>query len=396
MAHPDETLVSLNGVGKDYPLVDSGHGRLRTLWALLRRRGDFPRYRALADISFEVRRGESLGLIGENGAGKSTLLKTIAGVVRQSTGSVDIRGKVGALLELGAGFHPDYTGRENIFLATALMGLDREQTRARLDDILAFADIGEHIEQPIKHYSSGMVVRLGFAIATTMNPDILITDEVLAVGDESFQKKCIAWMEAYLADGGTLLLCSHGMYHVQKLCRKALWLHQGKMRAYGDAFDVTQEYLAYHEQKSSHQDVGEADSEHSAIAYAVTSLSLENDDGEPVHAVSMQGSLCIRGTLRSPDGRTPVVALGILRADATPIFGTTSEIDGVELRPDGAQGYGFCCRLSGLALLPGHYTVRAHAMDPEGMRVFDTAEVPLRVTGQSRELGLVRLEHDWG
>jgi lipopolysaccharide transport system ATP-binding protein len=160
--------------------------------------------------------------IGENGAGKSTLLKIVAGVIEPTRGRITVGGRVGALLELGSGFHPDYTGLANIDLAAALLGLVPAEIAEKRDEIIAFADIGEHINDPIKHYSSGMVVRLGFAVATTLAPDVLITDEVLAVGDESFQKKCVAWMENYLAGGGTLLLCSHSMYHVQKLCRSAL------------------------------------------------------------------------------------------------------------------------------------------------------------------------------
>ena len=179
--------------------------------------------------SFELTRGESLGVIGENGAGKSTLLKIIAGVIQPTRGTVAVNGRVGALLELGSGFHPDYTGLANIDLAAALLGLTPREIAAKRDEIIAFADIGEHIHDPIKHYSSGMVVRLGFAVATALAPDVLITDEVLAVGDESFQKKCIAWMERYLADGGTLLLCSHSMYHVQKLCRERA-VAQGRAR----------------------------------------------------------------------------------------------------------------------------------------------------------------------
>ncbi len=151
----------------------------------------------------------------------------IAGVVRPTRGTATVNGRVGALLELGSGFHPDYTGRDNIALSAALVGpVARRGGRAASASIIAFADIGAHIDQPVKHYSSGMVVRLGFAIATALEPDVLITDEVLAVGDESFQRKCIQWMERYLGDGGTLLLCSHGMYHVQTLCQKAAWLHQ--------------------------------------------------------------------------------------------------------------------------------------------------------------------------
>ena len=205
-------LVRLSGVTKDYPKVATDGDRLRTLASLLLRRGEPPHFRALDGIDLEVRAGESVGLIGENGAGKSTLLKVIAGVARPTRGTVEVRGRVSALLELGSGFHPEYTGRENIFLSSAMMGLSHREAREKVGAIVDFADIGEHIDEPIKHYSSGMVVRLGFAVATALRPELLITDEVLAVGDESFQKKCIQWLEGYLDGGGTLLLCSHSMF----------------------------------------------------------------------------------------------------------------------------------------------------------------------------------------
>ena len=214
------SLLEVDDVGKDYAKVEARGGRVRLVLRPPAGRGAARVFRALDGVSFELKRGESLGVIGENGAGKSTLLKIVAGVIEPTRGTVAVGGRVGALLELGSGFHPEYTGLANIDLAAALLGLTPREIAAKRDEIIAFADIGEHIDEPIKHYSSGMVVRLGFAVATALAPDVLITDEVLAVGDESFQKKCIAWMERYLADGGTLLLCSHSMYHVQKLCRE--------------------------------------------------------------------------------------------------------------------------------------------------------------------------------
>jgi ABC-type transport system involved in cytochrome c biogenesis ATPase subunit len=167
---PPATLVRLQGVTKDYPRVGTGADRFRTLAALLLRSGRMPHFRALDEVDLEVRAGQSLGIIGENGAGKSTLLKIIAGVVRPNAGTVEVSGRVGALLELGSGFHPDYTGRENIHLSSALMGLSRQVVRDRMESIIEFADIGQHIDEPIKHYSSGMAVRLGFAVATALEP----------------------------------------------------------------------------------------------------------------------------------------------------------------------------------------------------------------------------------
>src|SRR5215831_1300985 len=244
-------LLELSRVGKDYAKVDANGGRLRLVCDLLRGRGAAQVFRALDDISLELAAGESLGIIGENGAGKSTLLKIVAGVITPTRGKASVRGRVGALLELGSGFHPDYSGLENIDLAASLLGLGTAEIASRREQIIAFADIGDHIREPIKHYSSGMVMRLGFAVATALEPDILITDEVLAVGDESFQKKCVAWIEGYLGAGGTLLLCSHSMFHVQTLCRRSVWIHHGVARMAGDSYDVTREYLTYHEEKTA-------------------------------------------------------------------------------------------------------------------------------------------------
>jgi lipopolysaccharide transport system ATP-binding protein len=395
-------LISLRGVGKNYPVMTTGGDRLRTLASLIVGRRGGAEFAALKGIDFDVYRGQSLGLIGENGAGKSTLLKVVAGVVKPSSGMVTVNGKIGALLELGAGFHPEYTGRENIFLAASLSGMSRPEVVRRIDEILAFAEIGSHIDQPIKHYSSGMVVRLGFAIATTMAPDILITDEVLAVGDESFQKKCIAWMEAYLAEGGTLLLCSHSMFHIQKLCHKAIWIHHGAAHAFGSAADVTREYLAYHEEKTRLARAVPVEDAPPAVGggdiYQIRSLSINGQaealDEAPV-TMAMGETLRVSGTIHSPDGRTPNVAIGMVRADGTGIYGVMSDMDGFKPCKRSPNVFAFSLRYPRLALLPGRYHVRAHAMDPEGLRMFDHVERVLNITGDSRELGMCRLEHEW-
>jgi len=384
-------LLALAGVGKDYAKVETRGGQLRLVWDLLRGHGAAHVFRALDDVTFTLQRGQSLGIIGENGAGKSTLLKIVAGVVPPTRGTVAVIGRVGALLELGSGFHPEYTGLANIELAAALLGLGPAEIAAKREEIIAFADIGEHIHDPIKHYSSGMVVRLGFAVATALRPDILITDEVLAVGDESFQKKCVAWMEEYLSDGGTLLLCSHSMFHIQKLCRHALWLREGRVEQYGDAMDVTQAYLAFHEEKSakSREPIA-ATAAAAAGVYAVQTLELA--PGEVLQTGDM---LDVRGEVYSPDGRTPVVLVGIVRADGTPVYGVATDMEGVAPARIADDRFRFALTLPGLSLLPGKYVVRAHAMDPEGVRLFDHVERSLVVTGASREMGLVRLPHRW-
>jgi len=384
-------LLTLRDVGKDYAKVQSRGGRVRLVFDLLRGHSAQHAFRALDGVSLELARGESLGIIGENGAGKSTLLKIVAGVIQPTRGTVVVNGRVGALLELGSGFHPDYSGEANIDLAAALLGLTPDEIDAKRDEIIAFADLGEHLRDPIKHYSSGMVVRLGFAVATALAPDILITDEVLAVGDESFQKKCIAWTERYLGTGGTLLLCSHSMYHVQKLCSRALWLKDGRVVRAGSAADVTQAYLAYHEEKSQGRRAPIPQPQAAAAGvYAVQSVTLEPGD-----VIAQGAPLTVRGEVYSPDARMPVVLIGIVRADGTPVYGVASDMDRVALRRLAADRYAFGLEFPALALLPGKYFVRAHALDPEGVRLFDNVECALTVTGATRELGLVRLPHRW-
>lgn len=389
-----EVLVELRGVGKRYPLVHRKADRMRALLRLLvGRRGaaDIP---VLQDVNLTVRRGESLGVIGENGAGKSTLLKVLTGVLNASEGQVSVHGSIGALLELGAGFHPEYTGRENIATAAALIGMRPEEIRAQTPSIIEFADIGRYIDEPIKHYSTGMVVRLGFAIVAARRPDLLITDEVLAVGDESFQKKCVRWIEEYLKGGGTLLLVSHSMYHVQKLCRHAIWLQQGRVQAYGDVFDVTQDYLAYHERKTA----AEADAGRAVVSsegYRIEAIRMNGQTSLVPLVIPAGRHLDIEVELYSPDGRPPQMAVGLTRVDGTAVYGTSSEIDAATPQALDMHRYRYRVRFEALALLPGGYTVKLHAMDPEGLRLFDTEQRELVIRSESREFGLVHLPHHW-
>ena len=399
LSRPAQPLVRLQGVQKRYPLMHTGGRRLSAMWSLLRGHGVHDYFEALSSVDLEVYRGQSLGLVGVNGAGKSTLLKIIAGVVKPTAGQVEVHGRIGALLELGAGFHPEYSGRQNVFLACALMGLSRQQTLQRMDDILSFADIGAHVEQPIKHYSSGMVVRLGFAVATVMRPELLITDEVLAVGDESFQKKCSRWMEDYLEGGGTLLLCSHSMYHIQKLCTHAAWIHEGKVRAYGASDRVAQDYLAWHEERSAASRKAPAPgvaapTVHDSSLYHITSLCL-NGRAETLE-IGLDAALTVSGTVFSPDGRCPIVASSIVKADGLAVFGTFSDTTAGALWRTGEQEYRYELHYPQVSLLPGTYGVRAHAMDPEGLRLMDHVELPLEVRGQTRHMGAVALRHRWG
>ena len=387
-------LARLDGVRKAFPHVTRRSDRIRAMWRLLAGLPPADPAVVLDGITLEVRRGDSLGIVGENGAGKSTLLKVLTGVLAPTSGQVELAGSVAALLELGAGFHAEFPGRENVEMAGALMGYRPAELRAQMDRILAFADIGRYIDEPVKHYSSGMVVRLGFALVAARRPDLLITDEVLAVGDEAFQRKCVRWIEDYLAGGGTLMLVSHSMYHVQKLCRRAVWIQRGRIEAIGDVHEVTQRYLAWQETRIA-ADSAAAQQGASGLEFQTRTLAVNGvGEGSPL-SIDAGGTIEVVARVRSSSGRVPVLGVGIVRGDGTPVYGVTSEMDGAAPRREGADGYRFVLRFPALALLPGTYTVRAHAMDPEALRLFDTVEQPFTVRGRSRELGLVRLPHDW-
>jgi lipopolysaccharide transport system ATP-binding protein len=238
---PSGWAIRAQGLGKTYRLYDKPHHRLlQSLWR--GRKSYFREFAALSDVSFELARGQTLGIIGRNGAGKSTLLQIICGTLTPSAGQVEVNGRIAALLELGTGFNPDFTGRENIVINAAILGLSQREITERLDDIIAFADIGPFIDQPVKTYSSGMYVRLAFAVVVHVNPDILIVDEALAVGDALFQAKCMTRMRRMLDDGLTLLFISHDIAAVKALCQRALWLDHGQVRAMGPTPEVTRDY----------------------------------------------------------------------------------------------------------------------------------------------------------
>jgi lipopolysaccharide transport system ATP-binding protein len=203
------------------------------------------RYEALRDVSFEVYKGETLGIIGRNGAGKSTILGLIAGVLKSSRGSVIVKGKASALLELGAGFHPELTGRENILLNGVILGLTRAEVLKKLDEIIEFSELGEFIDQPIRVYSSGMLARLGFSVVAHLDPDILLIDEILVVGDADFQKKCLNKMEGFKKNGVTIVFVSHSMPDVERICNRVMWIEDHTVKMLGKPEEIIHAYTIH-------------------------------------------------------------------------------------------------------------------------------------------------------
>jgi len=246
--------VSVQNLNKDFKIYERPQDRL---YEIIQRKQRHQLYHVLSDISFAVPDGKSLGIIGDNGAGKSTLLKLLVGTLQPTSGEIEINGQVAALLELGAGFHPEFTGRRNIYLNAALLGVPDDNIAELEKDIIAFSELDYFIDRPIKTYSSGMYVRLAFSIATMVRPDILVIDEALSVGDMAFQKKCVQRMNEFREQQKTMVFCSHSMFHVQELCDTAIWLNQGKIQEIGDSDKVVGHYEDFCNNKKTYNSIRE-------------------------------------------------------------------------------------------------------------------------------------------
>ena len=351
---------------------------------------------ALRDVTHEIRRGEVVGVIGGNGAGKSTLLKILSRITTPTEGEVEIHGRVGSLLEVGTGFHPDLTGRENIFLNGAILGMRKAEIERKFDDIVRFAEIDEFIDTPVKHYSSGMYVRLGFAVAAQMEPEILIVDEVLAVGDIHFQRKCLGKLDDVARSGRTVLFVSHNMAAIQRLCTSALLLQHGKLIRVGDVRSTVAAYLG-----------GEARGGFAAAARSgdaqILSADLEDATGAPLENPACgEPIVCrIRFTLpqRSPGVR---IGIGVLSCDGVPIF-TTNTADAGFPCPSGPGDFEARMTIPADTLLAGDFHLALCLWNPgtildlqEPALSFsvDAGRSPLYVENATRK-GYVHVDCAW-
>jgi ABC-type polysaccharide/polyol phosphate transport system ATPase subunit len=391
--------LECQGLGKAYRRFGSPWSKLvetATLGSLVRHEP----FWALRGLDLELERGCALGLVGPNGAGKSTLLKLLAGTTRPSEGRFRVAGRVASLLELGAGFHRDFTGRENVHLAGALLGLSPRELRAREGELLDFAGLGAFADEPLRTYSSGMALRLGFAVAVAVDPDILILDEVLAVGDLSFQKRCVERILGFKRRGRTLLFCSHSLYDVRQLCDRAVWLEAGQPMQVGEAAEVTHAYASHQRDHLEHDAAWrsrlEAD-QRQRPAEAPRLLDVRMVDpltGRDVRRMNTGDPLEVRVWWQSPRGEPVQVGVAFLREDRTLCAGTVTHVDG--FAPQGSSGCS-ALRFPALELLSGQFLVLVVLFDGSGVHRWQEMLVRdnLVVSAGTREIGLVRLRHQW-
>ncbi len=348
---------------------------------------------ALKDVGFELKEGEGLGIVGENGAGKSTLLKILSGVTVPTEGRLRVEGRVASLLELGMGFHSELTGRQNIRLNAAMMGFTDEETDAKTPRIIDFSELGEFIDRPIKTYSSGMAMRLGFSIAVQVEPDILIIDEALSVGDGYFQKKCMDEIRRLLDRGCTFLFCSHAMYYVSHFCDQALWLRKGRAEAFGEVAGVVREYESFLARKSKKNRPQEDLPEKEGPASFTAARMLGGKDG--VYRRGDALGIEVSWQAEKPDLGFHL-GVAVDRSDGVQIMSFSSHRDGRDPLT-GSTRHHLRLWVRDLPLLRGEFEIYLFLLGEAGLHLYDQRRVPgaFTVESQQYDIGLVEAEHEW-
>jgi ABC-2 type transport system ATP-binding protein len=363
-----KTAVAAVDVSKKFRLFKERNSSLKV--ALLRgRRAVVEEFWALKNVSFEVEEGETFGLVGENGSGKSTMLKCLTKILRPDGGSVEVNGKVSALLELGAGFHPELSGRENVFLNGAILGLSQKELRRRFDEIVDFAGIAPFIDEPVKNYSSGMYVRLGFSVAINVDPDVLFVDEVLAVGDEAFQRKCNEKFAELKEQGKTIVLVSHGMAGVQQICDRVAWFEHGRLMRIGDPREVIEAYTG-----TVHVDREVDEEGHNRWGSGegrITAVAFRDRDGRSVTRLKSGEPATLELSYEIPTAiERPVFGLAIHTIEGFHVTGPNSRDANVV--PDKLDGNGtVTVRFDPVTLLPGTYDLTVSLYDYACLHPFD-------------------------
>ena len=390
------SAVTVENVWKYFRLYQEKNQYLKS--TLLRgRRARYDEFWALKGVDFEIPFGSTFGIIGSNGSGKSTLLKCLAGILSPDKGSVSCNGRMAALLELGAGFHPDLSGRENIYLNGAILGMTRSEIDRKLEEIIDFSGLDKFVDTPVKNYSSGMVVRLGFAIATNVDPEILIIDEVLAVGDESFQHRCQEKIETFRQEGRTIILVSHGLIQVAQLCSTVAWLEKGVIQEIGPSYEVIGKYAgqSHDAAPKGEGEIGERWGSHEA---EITRAEFVNADGVPIRVLKTGEpiSLQIDYTAHMPI-KEPVFGIRFTHLHGTTVWGSNTKRMGFQPATLNNSGT-ITLNIPELPILAGTYDLTVALSDQHETYEYDHWERRVRfdvVQYNSFDEGLIKIDAVW-
>ncbi|MDU4853879.1 MAG: ABC transporter ATP-binding protein [Clostridioides difficile] len=388
-----DIAIKVENLSKVYKLYDKPIDRMKESLSLTKQKYSREHY-ALKDVTFSVNKGEILGIIGVNGSGKSTLLKIITGVLSASSGNVMVNGMVSALLELGAGFNQEYTGMENIYLNGTMLGISREEIELRIPEILQFADIGEFIYQPVKTYSSGMFARLAFSVAISSNPNILIVDEVLAVGDTKFQVKCLEKIKQLQNEGTTILYVSHDIYSMRNFCNRVMWLNKGQFKMIGQAEDIIQKYKAslmdntiLTSQKDINSDIinikniylnNNTEFRQNFVTGDELSIKIEYDLCEKINKL--------------------VIGIAILDIEGKYVSGVNTKVDKFDFEVDVSNTNKVELLYPNLTLLPNTYYIRIAIFEANGITILEEKKIAFELNVISQEYlgeGYALFERNW-
>ena len=429
--HTEEYAIEVNHVTKKFRIyIDKGSTLKERV--LFKKRNTYEDRWVLKDISFKVRKGEAIGLIGHNGCGKSTTLKLLTRIMYPDSGSITMRGRVSSLIELGAGFHPDMSGRENIYTNASIFGLTRREIEKRIADIIEFSELGSYIDNPVRTYSSGMYMRLAFAVAINVDADILLIDEILAVGDAAFQAKCFNKLREIKRNGTTIVIVSHSLGQIEQICERSFWIDEGLIREEGRPHDVHQKYMAYMSNRSGTLSGDEAETRE------IPEEHLQDETGEQIAApdpsegenettaqeeLKRWGSRDIELTkialLNEKNEETDrfecgqsmkivfhyhmnqlveelAFGIGIFRNDGLQCYGTNTDIDNLHIQRVSHKDGCVVCNIAANTLLPGEYLLDAAIHKPDGF-AFDYWRECAAFTVWSvvSDVGVTRLAHEW-
>lgn len=422
----EENAIEVHNITKKFKVyLDKGHTIKEKV--LFKNRRKYEVRQVLKDLSFEVKKGEAIGLIGKNGCGKSTTLKLLTKIMYPDSGTIEMRGRVSSLIELGAGFHPDMSGRQNIYTNASVFGLTRKEIEKRIDEIIDFSELKEFIDNPVRTYSSGMYMRLAFSVAINVDADILLIDEILAVGDANFQAKCFNKLREIKAAGTTIVIVSHSLGQVEQICDRSIWIDDGKIRADGTPREVHPAYLNFMAQ----QFIGSSGSEESNKkepaekeeephkeeldleekqskqreqektrwgngAVEFTQIRLLDGEGNERDKFLTGSKMVIEMKYRQNSPvKSPSCGIGIFRDDGLNCYGVNTQIDyisGLDIKKEGI----ICCIIESNLLLPGTYTIDV-ALHTEDGFAFDYYRYAkkFQIISERNETGIVRLPHVW-
>lgn len=367
-------------------------------------KGPEERFQALKDVSFTIPQGVTVGIIGSNGSGKSTLLKLLAGLHRPNAGSVDVNGRVSALLELGAGFHPEFTGRENVFINGIILGLTHREIATKFDAIVRFAELEDVIDNPVKTYSSGMYMRLAFSVAVAVSPDVLLIDEILAVGDANFQHKCQNRMNAFKADGKTMVLVTHDLSALERYCDKVLWLEHGEVQVFGDVQTVMAQYLE-HVADQQRENLLLSDDDPVKVSKRkrwgsreaeITAVDFFSNSRQPCAVYKTGDPMTIEMVYKAYQPvENPVFGIGIFRNDGTSCYGTNTQIEKIAIPKIYGEGTARF-HIDRLDLTEGKHFLDVAIHDANGLPLdYQTHRYSFEVVSPIKDLGIYRPPHRW-